>query len=40
MSVEGEEKQAKGIENIFNKIIAGKSPNHEKEMAIQVWEAF
>jgi hypothetical protein len=30
------EVQTKGIENVFNKIIAEKSPNPDKEMAIQV----
>jgi hypothetical protein len=36
---EGEEVQAKGICNIFNKIIAENFPNLEKEMPIQVQEA-
>jgi hypothetical protein len=35
---EGEEVQAKGICNIFNKIIAENFPNLEKEMPIQVQE--
>jgi hypothetical protein len=33
---EGEEVQAKGIHNIFNKIITENFPNHEKTMSIQV----
>jgi hypothetical protein len=36
---EGEEVQAKGIHNIFNKIITENSPNLEKTMPIQVQEA-
>jgi hypothetical protein len=36
---EGEEVQAKGICNIFNKIITENFPNLEKTMAIQVQEA-
>jgi hypothetical protein len=36
---EGEEMQAKGIHNMFNKIIAEKSPNLEKELPIQLQEA-
>jgi hypothetical protein len=36
---EGEEVQAKGIRNIFNKIITEKFPNLEKTMPIQVQEA-
>jgi hypothetical protein len=36
---EGEEVQAKGIHNIFNKIIGGNFPNLEKELSIQVQEA-
>jgi chromosome segregation ATPase len=36
---EGEEVQAKGIHNIFNKIITKFFPNLEKTMPIQVWEA-
>jgi hypothetical protein len=39
MGVE-EEVQAKGIENIFNKIIAENFPNLEKEMVIHVQEVF
>jgi hypothetical protein len=35
---EGEEVQAKGICNIFNKIIAENFPNLEKKMPIQVQE--
>jgi hypothetical protein len=34
-----DEKQAKGVYNIFNKIIAEIFPNLEKEMPIQVQEA-
>jgi hypothetical protein len=36
---EGEEVQAKGICNIFNKIITENFPNLEKTMPIQVKEA-
>jgi chromosome segregation ATPase len=36
---EGEEVQAKGIHNIFNKIITENFPNLEKELPIQVQEA-
>jgi hypothetical protein len=36
---EGEEGQAKGIENIFNKIIAENFPNLEKKMPILVQKA-
>jgi Mg2+ and Co2+ transporter CorA len=36
---EGEEEQAKGIRNIFNKIITENFPNLEKTMPIQVQEA-
>jgi hypothetical protein len=36
---EGEEAPAKGIRNIFNKIITENFPNLEKTMAIQVQEA-
>jgi hypothetical protein len=36
---EGEEVQAKGICNIFNKIITENFPNLEKVMPIQVQEA-
>jgi hypothetical protein len=39
MSIEEEEVQLKGIENIFNKIIE-MFPYHEEEVVIQVWEAF
>jgi hypothetical protein len=35
----GEEVQAKGIHNIFNKIITEKFPNLEKLLPIQVQEA-
>jgi hypothetical protein len=35
----GEEVQAKGMCNIFNKIITENFPNLEKTMPIQVWEA-
>jgi Rod binding domain-containing protein len=37
---EGEEVQAKGIRNIFNKIITENFPNAEKAMPIQVQEAY
>jgi hypothetical protein len=36
---EGEQVQAKGIHNIFNKIITVNFPNLEKAMTIQVQEA-
>jgi chromosome segregation ATPase len=36
---EGEEVQAKGVHNIFNKIITENFPNLEKTMPIQVQEA-
>jgi hypothetical protein len=36
---EGEEVQAKGIHNIFNKIITENFPNLEKAMPIQVQRA-
>jgi hypothetical protein len=36
---EGEEVHAKGIRNIFNKIIIGNFSNLEKTMPIQVQEA-
>jgi chromosome segregation ATPase len=36
---EGEEVQAKGIHNIFNKIMTENFPNLEKTMHIQVQEA-
>jgi hypothetical protein len=36
---EGEEVQAKGINNIFNKIITENFPNLEKTMPIQAQEA-
>jgi hypothetical protein len=40
MSIEeGEEVQAKGMHNIFNKIITKNFPNLEKTMPIQVQEA-
>jgi hypothetical protein len=35
---EGEEVQAKGIGNIFNKMITENFPNLEKSMSIQVQE--
>jgi hypothetical protein len=34
------EVQGKGIGNIFNKIIAENFPNLEKELSIQIQEAF
>jgi hypothetical protein len=37
---EGEEVQAKGIHNLFNKIITENFPNLEKTILIQVQEAF
>jgi esterase/lipase len=36
MGIEGEEVQAKGVHNIFNKIIAENFPNLEKTIPIQV----
>jgi hypothetical protein len=38
--VEGEEVQAKGMRNIFNKIITEIFPNLEKTMPIQIQEAY
>jgi hypothetical protein len=38
MGTEREEVQAKGICNIFNKIITENLPNLEKVLPIQVWE--
>jgi hypothetical protein len=35
---EGKEVQAKGIHNIFNKIITEKFPNLEKDLPLQVQE--
>jgi hypothetical protein len=37
---EGELVQVKGIENVFDKIIAEEFPSLQKEMVIQVQEAF
>jgi hypothetical protein len=39
MGIKGEEVQAKGIHNIFNKIITENFPNLEKVMPIQLQEA-
>jgi hypothetical protein len=39
LSIEGEEVQAKGICNIFNKIITENFPNVEKTVPIQLQEA-
>jgi hypothetical protein len=39
MGVEEEEMQAKGLCNIFNRMIAENFPNLEKELSIQVQEA-
>jgi hypothetical protein len=39
MGTEGEEVQAKGMRNIFNKIITENFPNLEKTTPIQVQEA-
>jgi hypothetical protein len=39
MGIEGEDIQAKGIHNIFNKIITENFPNLEKVLPIQVQEA-
>jgi hypothetical protein len=36
---EGEEVQAKGVHNIFNKMITENFPNLEKTMPIQIQEA-
>jgi hypothetical protein len=36
---EGEEVQAKGMRNIFNKIITENFPNLEKDIPIQMQEA-
>jgi hypothetical protein len=40
MGVEGEEIQMKGIDNLFNRIIAEKFPNLKKERVTQVQEAY
>jgi hypothetical protein len=40
MGIEGDEVQAKSIENIFNTIIAQNFPNLKKEIVIQEQEAF
>jgi hypothetical protein len=37
---EGEKIQTKGIENLFNRIIAENFPNLEKEKVTQVQEAY
>jgi hypothetical protein len=39
MGIEGEEVQAKGMHNIFNKVITENFPNLEKTIPIQVEEA-
>jgi hypothetical protein len=39
MGIEEEEVQAKGMGNIFNKILTENFPNLEKTMPIQVQEA-
>jgi hypothetical protein len=39
MGIKEEEVQAKGLHNIFNKIIAENFPNLEKELCIQVQKA-
>jgi hypothetical protein len=38
MGIQEEEVQAKGIGNIFNKIVVEISPNLKKEMPIQYWK--
>jgi hypothetical protein len=38
MGIEVEEVQAKGINNIFNKIIAENFPNLKKELSIHIQE--
>jgi hypothetical protein len=40
MGVEGEEIQTKGIDNIFNRIIAEKFPNLKKEIVTQMQEPY
>jgi hypothetical protein len=37
MSIDDEEVQAKGIENIFDKIVPENFPNLKKQMVIQVY---
>jgi hypothetical protein len=37
---EGEEVQAKGMRNIFNKIVTENFPNLEKDIPIQMQEAY
>jgi hypothetical protein len=39
MGIEEEEVQAKGMHNIFNKIITENFPNLEKSIPIQIQEA-
>jgi hypothetical protein len=39
MGIEEEEVQAKGMCNIFNKLITENIPNLQKTMPIQAWEA-
>jgi hypothetical protein len=40
MRKEGKRGETKEIKNIFNEMIEEKFSNHEKEIAIQVQEAF
>jgi hypothetical protein len=40
MGVEGEEIQTKGIDNLFNRIVAENFPNFEKEHITQVQEIY
>jgi hypothetical protein len=40
MGIEGEEVQAKGIHNVFNKIITENFPNLEEVIPIQVQEVY
>jgi hypothetical protein len=39
MDIEGEEIQTKGIDNLFNKVIAENFPNLDKERNIQISHA-
>jgi hypothetical protein len=40
VGIEGEEIQTKGINNLFDRLIAENFPNLEKERVIQVQEAY
>jgi hypothetical protein len=40
IGIEGEDMQTKGLGDIFNQVVAENFPNLEKEMVIQIQEAF